>query len=101
MTIALALLVFCSAVALDYCATQYVRAVGSSHVNRAAMWSVLQWASSLVGFLVAFKVTLWMLPVEALGLWVGTQVSMRGWRPNIELPSAVARFVRRGKVEES
>lgn len=77
-TVLLAILVFCSALALDYCATKYVHAVGRDDAHRAAMWSVLQWASSLVGFLVAFKVTLWMLPVEALGLWVGTHLSMRG-----------------------
>lgn len=77
-TVLLAIVVFLSALALDFCATRYVRAVARDDAHRAAIWSVLQWSSSLVGFLVAFKVTLWMLPVEALGLWVGTHLSMRG-----------------------
>ncbi len=71
------ILVFWSSAALDYCATRYVRAVALDATRAAMLWSVGQWACSLVGFLVAFKVTLWMLPVEAAGLAFGTWLSMR------------------------
>lgn len=75
--IILGVVVFVSSACIDFANTRYVRAVGDDEANKAALWSILQWVSSLVGFLVAVKITLWMLPVEMLGLYVGTLVSMR------------------------
>ena len=89
MTSLLAALVFWSAVGIDYCATSYIRAVQADDVVKAMLWSVCQWSCSLVGFLVAVKVTLWMLPVEAAGLALGTYLSMRR-----STPIPVARQVR-------
>lgn len=70
--------VFLSAAMIDYANTKYVLAVGARKTHLAARWSVLQWISSLVGFIVAVKLTLWMLPVEMAGLYVGTYLSLRG-----------------------
>ena len=99
-TVALALLVFVSAARIDFPNTHYVKAVRAGRAHHAALWSVLQWCGSLVGFIIALKVTLWMLPIEALGLYAGAYLSMRGWYPKVKLPRAVARFVRRGKVDQ-
>lgn len=71
------LAVFVSAALIDLANSRYVLAVTTLAPHRAARWSVLQWAASLVGFLVAVKMTLWMLPVEMLGLYTGTWLSLR------------------------
>lgn len=71
--------VFLSSACIDVANTHYVLAVTALAPHRAARWSVLQWAASLVGFLVAVKVTLWMLPVEMLGLYAGTLLSL-SWK---------------------
>lgn len=73
---------FVSAMAIDWANTRYVLAVGRGDRIVAANWSVLQWCASLVGFLVAIKITLWMLPLELLGLWCGTLLSMRDAKVN-------------------
>lgn len=95
MTFLLALLVFFSAMGIDWANTKYVKAVGANKANAAALWSVVQWCCSLVGFLVAFKVTLWMLPIEALGLIVGTKLSMDWAHVPRKIYLPVARLVRR------
>lgn len=71
----LALLVFVASASIDFASARYVRAVGRLEARRAATWSVIQWGAGLVGFLVAFKYSLWMLPMEGLGLFVGTMLS--------------------------
>lgn len=77
MSALLATLVFWSAVGIDYCATNYIQAVQARRIQGAMLWSVGQWTCSLVGFLVAVKITLWYLPVEAAGLAFGTWLSMQ------------------------
>ncbi len=76
-TILLGILVFVSAMAIDWANTRYVISVGERAVHKAALWSVAQWMASLVGFVVALKITLWMLPIEAAGLYAGTVLSLR------------------------
>lgn len=71
------LAVFVSAASLDFCHANYVMAVGSRRPWKAAGWSVLQWCSGMVCFVVALKVTLWVLPAEALGLATGTLISVK------------------------
>ncbi len=75
--LALSVLVFFTSMALDYCHTNFVLAVERRAAYAAALWSVLQWCAGLVGFLVAVKVTLWVLPAEALGLALGTIISIK------------------------
>lgn len=77
MIVLLAIAVFFSAAFLDFCNTRYVMAVANNDAHRAGLWSVLQWTSSLLGFLIVVKVTMWLLPIEALGLYFGTWLSMR------------------------
>lgn len=71
------ILVFISSAGIDFANTRYVRAVGELAVNRAACWSLLQWAMSLIGFLFVIKVSLWLLIPEGLGLFFGSWISLR------------------------
>ena len=85
-----AILVFVSSAFIDFANTRYVQCVGQGHAHRAGLWSVTQWAASLVGFLIAFKVTLWMLPIEMVGLYVGTRVSLRARPSNLPVARVVS-----------
>lgn len=40
----------------------------------ASWWSVVQWGSAGVAFAVSVKVSMWFLPFEGLGLFVGTLI---------------------------
>jgi hypothetical protein len=77
MIVVLAILVFTASACLDFAHTRYVQAVQANKAWLAAMWSVLQWMAATVAFVVAVKISLWLLPFEALGLAVGTLLGMR------------------------
>lgn len=68
----LALGVFLAAVTIDFSHARYVRALVDDRRIAAATWSVLQWSGATVGFFVAVTHSMWFLPFEALGLFVGT-----------------------------
>lgn len=90
----LALLVTATMAAVDYAHARYVLAMDRVRVvdarglpwwrrpvHAAAGWSVLQWAAAAVGFIVSVRVTMWLLPFEAIGLYLGTVLAGRreGW----------------------
>jgi hypothetical protein len=62
---------------VDFAHARYVQALQAGATHRAARWSVVQWASTAVGFIVAVKVTFWLLPFEPLGLYLGTWLGTR------------------------
>ena len=68
----MALGVFFAAITIDFSHARYVRALVADRRVAAASWSVLQWSGATVGFLVAVTHSLWILPFEMLGLFVGT-----------------------------
>src|SRR5512144_1196408 len=76
MTPLLCLLVLVSATLIDFAHARCVVAIAQRAPYRAALWSLLQWAGATVGFIVAVKVTFWVLPFEALGLYIGTVVAV-------------------------
>jgi hypothetical protein len=76
VTTLIGLAVFLSAFMVDAANARYVQAVNRLDTHRAAGWSVMQWTASVVGFVVAVKISFWMLPVEALGLYAGTWYSL-------------------------
>lgn len=39
---------------------------------RAAVWSLVQWGSASAGFVVTVTISMWFLPFEAAGLFMGT-----------------------------
>lgn len=75
--VALAPLVLICAAAIDYAHAKYVAALGEAARWRAANWSVLQWAAGSVGFVAIVKISIWLLPFEALGLYLGTMLAVR------------------------
>lgn len=77
MIAVLALLVFASTMAVDYAHARYIQSLTAGHRHAAARWSVTQWAATMVGFVVAVRVTMWVLPAEALGLYCGTFLGSR------------------------
>lgn len=86
MSAELFLLVFIGATCVDYCHANYNMAVEKRDALRASGWSILQWCGSLIGFVVAVKVSLWALPAEAAGLALGTYLAVR--RKQKDFPSA-------------
>lgn len=78
MTFALlGLLVFASSAGIDYSHACYVRALTAGSRCRAANWSVGQWAAASVGFVIAVKISVWLLPFEGAGLFVGTLLAVK------------------------
>jgi hypothetical protein len=68
----LGLVVALSFATMDYCAAKYVRAMIDAKRHVSARWAVAQWAASAVGFVLVIKVTLWLMPFEAVGIYVGS-----------------------------
>lgn len=68
----LAIGVFLAAVTIDYSHARCVAALVEGRRIAAATWSVLQWSGATVGFIVAVKCSMWVLPFEGLGLFLGT-----------------------------
>lgn len=77
MNVVIALLVTATMAAVDYCHANYNGAINARRTIEAALWSVGQWGAASVGFVVAVKVSMWYLPFEALGLFVGTILGVR------------------------
>lgn len=75
--VAMALLVFAAAFSIDFAHARYVLALANGRIQRAASWGVVQWAAGSVAFVLAIKVGLWLLPFEAMGLFLGTIVGAR------------------------
>lgn len=76
MTPLLCLVVLFSATLIDFAHARCVVAIAAGAPHRAAMWSILQWAGATVGFIIAVKVTFWVLPFEAAGLYLGTVIAV-------------------------
>lgn len=77
----LGLAVLVSSAAIDYAHARYVQALGAGRRHGAARWSVVQWAAASVGFVIAVKVSVWLLPFEAAGLYLGTLLAVRPRSP--------------------
>lgn len=76
VTLLLCLAVFLSATMIDYAHARCVVAIQAGAAHRAALWSMVQWAGATVGFIIAVKVTFWVLPFEAAGLYTGTMLAV-------------------------
>ncbi len=78
LPVALAVFAFALAASSDYLETVYVKAVGTRDAERAARASVAMWLVGVVGLVTVLEVGWWLLAPEALGLYVGTRLAMRG-----------------------
>lgn len=72
--VALGLMVMIATAAVDFAHARYVRSLVGARRHSAARWSVVQGAASAVGFVLAVKVTLWLIPFELAGLYLGTWI---------------------------
>lgn len=68
----LGLVVGAAAAAVDYCHARYVRALVRARRHAAARWSLAQWGASVLGLVLVIRVSLWLLPFEGVGLYLGT-----------------------------
>lgn len=85
INIGLAILVTCTMAALDFCHARYTRAMIAGKALQASLWSVGQWTAASVGFVVAVKVSMWYLPFEGLGLFLGSYIGARNIKPMKEV----------------
>jgi hypothetical protein len=83
-------LAFLLAASADWLEIAHLRAVTAHNTRRAAMLSVLMWAVGCTGLLICIEISWWLLPFEALGLWVGTHVALRRRPPTAGLPRVLA-----------
>jgi hypothetical protein len=66
------LLVFVASVGIAFAHARYANARDDLRPLAAATWDVVSWGAAVIGFIVAIKLSLWALPFEAAGLFVGT-----------------------------
>ncbi len=78
MSVVLAILVFTAALLIEFCATRYIQKVQEDARLSAVLWGLGQWTSATFIFVMAVKVSLWYLPLEALGIALGTWFALRG-----------------------
>jgi sterol desaturase/sphingolipid hydroxylase (fatty acid hydroxylase superfamily) len=71
-----AVVAFSTMFVVDAAHFRYVAAVARRDRIRAARWSVLQGAASAVGFVLAVKVTVWLVLAELVGLWAGSRFAL-------------------------
>lgn len=77
MSILIAIMVTATMTGVDFCLARYTRAMLEGRVLNAACWSVGQWGCATVGFVVAVKLSIWYLPFEGLGLFLGSWLGGR------------------------
>jgi O-antigen/teichoic acid export membrane protein len=65
-------LVTISTMAVDFAHARYVAELVSGRAHAAARWSAGQGAAATIGFVLAVKVSMWLVPFEILGLYLGT-----------------------------
>ncbi len=86
----LAVLVTLTMGAVDFAHARYalammrVRRGEHQALHVAARWSVVQWGAASIGFIVSVKVSMWLLPFEGLGLYLGTMLGGRRGSPAVE-----------------
>ena len=78
--LAIAVLVGVAAGAGDFVECFYVRAVADRQPRRAGLMSSAMYLVSLVGFLAVFKVSVWLVVPELLGVGLGSWLAVRRQR---------------------
>lgn len=76
-SVGLAIAVTATMALVDYAHARYTLDMQRLRIIRAAFWSVAQWGAASVGFIVAVRVSIWYLPFEAVGLFIGTWLGGR------------------------
>ncbi len=76
----LAIVVFVSAMVIDYAEARYIRAVHASLAHRAAIWSLIMYGVGALGFVAVINVSLWLMIPEGLGFYCGTLLALKPLR---------------------
>ena len=77
MLLGAAVLVFLSALGVDYAHARYTKAVARGDRHRAAGWSVVTSLVGTVCLLAAVDVSLWLVGPELAGLYIGSLLALR------------------------
>ncbi len=77
MIIPLALAMFAFGFALDFADTRHKLAVEARRAHVAASWSVTMYLLGVSSTLAVFKVSVWLVVPEVIGLYVGSVVALR------------------------
>ena len=72
MIVLLAIAVFVATACVDFAHGRYIGNFVRGRAHGAARWSSTQIACASVGFVLAVKFTLWLVPFEIAGTYVGT-----------------------------
>ena len=76
-TFIIGVLVFAASLSIEFCITRYIQCVNNHKRLTAVFWGLGQWAAGTFMFVVAVKLSLWYLPVEAAGIGLGTFWALR------------------------
>lgn len=77
MIVALAFIMFAFGFALDFADTRHKLAVEARHAHVAASWSVTMYLLGVSSTFAVFKITVWLVVPEVVGLYVGSVVALR------------------------
>lgn len=77
LTLIVAVMVFLAAAVGDYVEAYYMRAVADLDARLAAYSSIGMYAVSLIGFLAVYKMSVWLVAPEAVGVGVGAWIAVR------------------------
>lgn len=80
LIIAVTLLVFGAAALGDFVEAYYTRAVADLDARSAGAMSVAMYGVSLIGFFAVFKVSMWLVVPEAIGVGLGAWIAVRRQR---------------------
>lgn len=61
---------------------RYELSIWRQPLTAASIWSVIQWGAAAFALMLAVEVSWWLLPFEAVGLVLGTQIGGRRERPH-------------------
>lgn len=86
--ILLAAAITLSMATVDFAHARYSRALtrvelGEESPHVPARWSVLQWVAATASFVVAIRVSLYLLPFEGLGLYLGSFLGAQARRTRV------------------
>lgn len=73
----LCVLVFLSAVAIDYANAKYLKAVEAGNAHVAALYSLVMYGVGAAGFVLVVDFSLWLMIPEGLGFYIGTLLAVR------------------------
>ena len=75
MNVLIALLVTVTMASVYFCDVRYTRALLANRIYQSGLWGVTGWGAATVGFVIAVKLSMYYLPFEACGVFIGIVTS--------------------------